>query len=245
MKGNIFSKNYRTMNKLMVILTLTFVSHIVQAQEQRKSYFSISGGPSFPVGEFKLKDFADDRSGFAKTGGFLDVAYGYRFSRYIGAMTLLKGRVYGVDLSNYALPVGTGMGMQIETTTWRSGAVMAGLFASLPLDRWGLFEVGLKGLAGIQRTHSPKMDIRVTSSGIGAVTGRQESASSSSFSYLIGADFKYRFTHTLGLVLSVDFNSSEPRFDNVTGSVGGARIDVASRQATPSLDVGLGLIRVF
>lgn len=229
------------MNKLILAVTLVvvFVSQAAQAQHQEKSFIYISGGLSFPLGEFKLKDFTDDRAGFAKTGGFLDLAYGYKFSKYVGVMALLKGRVYGVDFADYALPIGTGMGIQIESTTWRSGAVMTGLFVSLPLDRKSLFEVGVKGLAGIQRTYSPALNIRATGTVI--ASGKQESVSASSFSYLAGVDLKYRLTRTLQLLVSADLNSSTPKFDSITGSGGGTNIEGAAEQVTSSLDVGLGL----
>lgn len=89
------------MYKFILFFILFFVSQATLAQSEKKSHLTISAGPSFPLDKFKSKDFYDGRAGFANTGTFLNlnVAYGYMFSKHLGGTALLKGRMYGVDLS--------------------------------------------------------------------------------------------------------------------------------------------------
>ncbi|WP_206367053.1 hypothetical protein [Sphingobacterium sp. SGG-5] len=87
--------------------------------------------------------------------------------------------------------------------------------------------------------------MRVWGGGIPSVNAHQKSASASSFVYLVGADFRYFFNRTLGLVFSADFNSSAPQFDNVTGSIAGTMFDEESEQVISTVDIGLGLVFAF
>jgi|GEM_PF-6429265 len=227
------------MKRLSFLSFMLLFSLNALSQNSANSFLSFSAGPSFPTGHFAEKGFSNN-AGQASTGAFLDIGYGRQFSKYIGVTVLLRGRVNGIDFSGYELPEGTGASSRIHTGTWKSGAALTGLYALLPLTREGGLFFEMKGLAGIQRTSSPDADIDISVPNVGSFSGRQESASATSFAYLFGAGFKYNLSSTLALRLSADYSYSNPEFKDI--KVTGQEGNLSSSQKVTILDAGLGLI---
>lgn len=227
---------------LLAAFALLFVQ-IALAQSDKKSFISLSAGPSIPIGDFKLNDITDERAGLAETGTFINLSLGYRFSPYVGGMVLFKGKIHGIEYSGYNLPDGSGRSISIETTTWRAIAGMAGLFAAVPLDRNDRFDLRIKGLAGVQQTYTPELEIVIRSPNTMSIA-RQYSTWGYGFAYLIGTDLQYNFNKTIGLMLTIDYNSSNARFNKISTMSDGT-IDRISHQVTSTLDTGLGLVVAF
>lgn len=211
----------------------------VLSQNASNSFLSFSAGPSFATGDFAKKDLRAN-AGQATTGAFLDIGYGHQFSKYIGATVLLRGRVHGIDFSGYALPEGTGASSTMQTGTWKSGTALTGLYALLPLAPEGGLSFEIKGLAGIQKTSSPEAEINISVPNGGSFSGRQESATATSFTYLFGAGLRYNLSSSLALKLSTDYSYSNPEFKDI--EVTGQEGNLSSSQKVTVLDAGLGLI---
>ena len=232
------------MKKILLFSLISFVYFNVNAQTiTHKSTLGITVGPSFPLGDFGNKDLSSSQSGLAKVGGFLGIDYGYRFSKYFGAMVSAQGRVYGVDekaLATYAIPEGVGAGLSISSSTWKMGAIMAGVFQIVPLTKDEKLNLEVRALGGYQSTSSPKVDVRISIPGMGSFQNTQESESVGSFAYLVGAGLKYSLSSSIALKLNGDYNGAQPKF-TVTTYPADAPVRQKVKQSIGAFNVGVGL----
>ena len=240
--------NLKSMKRVVFFAFALLISHVALAQSDNKSFLSISAGPSLATGNFALKDITSEDAGLAKTGIFADLAYGYKFSKHVGGMALLKGKTHGLDVTDFNLPLATDVTVDIETGRWKSAAAMAGLFIHVPLDNAGALQLSVKGLAGAQYSARPFVQITVTERSeynYSQGTSRQESVSGYGFSYLFGSDLKYSVNNKLALMLSLDYNSSNIKFEDSVRISGEGIVDVSSKNAISTLDLGLGVAFAF
>ncbi|HMR20271.1 MAG TPA: hypothetical protein PKA53_13290 [Sphingobacterium sp.] len=123
---------------------------------------------------------------------------------------------------------------------------MVGPVVNLPFDHTGAFSLELKGVVGIPQSYSPEVNLWLLDNNP-KFSSRQESASASSLSYLGGMGFKYRIIPKFALTFTVDFNSSNPEYDHITGHVGGIPFSRSRKHelSTPSIDTGLGINITF
>ncbi|MDR6781994.1 hypothetical protein ABIE26_001517 [Pedobacter africanus] len=233
------------MKKLLFSALLLFCSVTIFAQSAaKKSSLFIGLGPSFPIGDFGLKKASDEKAGLAATGFYVDLGYQYQFSKVVGAIVILKGKIHGIakDALNYTLPDGSGGSMSINTGTWKMGSVLAGLTQTFALSKSENFAIEFREAAGVQFTSTPEVNANYSIPGIGSSSGSQESQSATSFAYLAGMAFKYQLNSNLGLKLYGDFNNSNVNFKGYTATANGATITApSSKQKTGTIDVGLGL----
>lgn len=232
------------MKKILLLSLISFVYFNVNAQTiTHKSSIGITVGPSFPLGDFGSKDLGNSQSALAKVGGFLGIDYSYRFSKYFGAIVSAQGRIHGVDekaLAAYAVPEGTGASLSITTSTWRMGAIMAGVFQVVPLTKDEKLNLEVRALGGYQSTSSPKMDVKISIPGMGSFQSTQESESVGSFAYVVGAGLKYSLSPSIALKLSGDYNGAQPKF-TVTTYPADAPVTQKVKQSVGAFNVGVGL----
>ncbi|WP_316803410.1 outer membrane beta-barrel protein [Pedobacter nototheniae] len=227
---------------------LGFLNLSAQTTNQ-KSFIGISVGPSFPVGDFANKSVSNENSGLATTGGFLNLNYGYRFSNNFGAIAILRGSIYGVDSqslkNNYSLPDGSGGSISFDAGTWKTGAVMVGLFQGISLGTNKDFVLEARGAIGVQRTSSPSLKIKGSITGFGTFEGEQKSVSATAFAYLVGLGLNYGLGNNLSLKLHGDYSGSNPKFQDITASSYAAGTKITSKQNINTIDVGVGLALNF
>lgn len=229
------------MKRYFFIALAMLLSNVVFSQSDDKSLISLSFGPSFPTGDFKLKDIQDERAGLAKTGVHLYLSYSYRLHKNLGAIAVVKGNIHDISYGGYNIP--DEFSMSVKTTNWRTIAAMGGIFGRFPLSQSNKFEMRLRGIAGIQQTYTPELDVTVIYLNSLSRT-KQESSWGYGFAYLIGTDLQYYFNRRLGMVLTVDYHRSKTKFDGFYASRNG-NPDSSSSQITSTLDPGLGLVVAF
>src|ERR1700759_4557182 len=91
------------MKKLTIVIAAFIVGSSVQAQNKEtkttppysKFVVSINGGIASPTGNFSKGDYADERSGFAKTGANFNVTGTYYFSKCLGITALIGYSHFG------------------------------------------------------------------------------------------------------------------------------------------------------
>lgn len=236
------------MKKILLLSLISFVCFNANSQTvTQKSSIGITIGPSFPLGDFGSKDLGNSESGLAKVGGFLAIDYSYKFSKYFGAIVSAQGRMYSVDekaLAAYGVPDGTGASLSITTSAWKMGAIMAGVFQVVPLTKDEKLNLEIRALGGYQSTSSPKLDVKIAIPGMGSFQDSQESESSGSFAYLVGAGLKYSLSPAVALKLSGDYNGAQPKF-SVTTYPADAPVTQQVRQSIGAFNVGVGLVIGF
>lgn len=233
------------MKKLLIfILLLSSALTTFSQSTYNKSSVFIGLGPSIPIGDFSSKSATDEKAGLAAVGFQLDLGYQYRFSKYLGAIAMFKGRIHGLAKETliYSLPTGSGGSLSVDATTWKTGAILAGLTQYIPLSKNGLFTLEFREAAGVQITASPEVDAKFSIPGVESVNANQPSESATSFAYVLGLGFRYQFNSRLGLKIYGDFNNSNVRFEDVTIHTGDSTPLVApNKQKTGTVDLGLGL----
>ncbi|MGV3507689.1 MAG: hypothetical protein ACO1N7_00265 [Sphingobacteriaceae bacterium] len=206
----------------------------------------VTAGPSFPLGDFAKKDLGSD-AGQANTGAFVDLAYNFPIKRNLSGVALLRGKIYGVDLSNFKAPSGTGAIMNIESGVWKSLSLMAGLSRSLQLNesRQNAFEI--RALIGAQRTVTPKIKAWMSVPNMEVYSGNQEPKGATALAYMIGASFKRELNTSIALKISADISGSNPVYKTEIDPTRNPdpmyrETTITSKQKTTSLDLGAGLI---
>lgn len=233
------------MKKLLIITLLLSASLTTFSQSNyTKSSVFIGLGPSIPIGDFGIKNANDEKAGLAAVGFQLDLGYQYKFSKYVGAIAMLKGRIHGLakEALNYSLPTGSGGSLSVDATTWKTGAVLAGLTQYIPLIKNDLFTIEFREAAGLQITASPEVDAKFNIPGVESVNANQPSESATSFAYVLGLGFHYQLNSHLGLKIYGDFNNSNVKFEDISVLIGSSTPVVRpNTQKTGTIDVGVGL----
>lgn len=148
---------------LILLLTLLFQLD-TQAQDPApkkdpKFFAGITLGPSFPMGKFANKNFADTTAGLAKVGPSLNVTAGYMFTPSIGVMVLFGGQENKMDPNSITSYLnqryGDSVGTYAATKSWKTGRILAGGVFKFPLSKGEKLFFQGKILAGLLKTTYP------------------------------------------------------------------------------------------
>ncbi|KQC00660.1 hypothetical protein [Pedobacter sp. Hv1] len=225
---------------LLSFILFGFVKVDAQTTVSRSS-IGITLGPSFPIGYFG-KTEGSKSGGLAKVGGFLAIDYVYQFSSHFGLVLSGQGRRYGIDkdaLNIHGVSKEINEAASFSAGTWRTGAIMGGIFHVLPLTKTGRLNFELKIMAGFQRTSSP--DISTTVMVMGTQL-QQKSIASNAFAYLVGVGVRQHLTKKLALKFNADYYGSNPEFRGGV-YIGPTISDM--RRDTEAINVGVGLVVDF
>jgi len=188
---------------------------VIKAQE-KKSFAGISIGASIPTGDFGSTDLSNDKAGLAKTGLALRLNYGYHFSKNFGGILIAKGNFNSIDMDafrqQFSVPTGSGASYSVNTGSYKSGAVLVGMFADMPISADEKFSFEVRALAGYQNSTIPEFNVTMSIPSVGTIDFAQESYSAGSFAYTFGAGFKYKVGNNLALKLNGDYNGANPSF---------------------------------
>jgi len=205
---------------LKLLILLVILPFITLAQSSKRQYVGLSIGPSIPLSDFARKDLNDSTSGFAKTGVALNFTYAYRFSHNFGMQLVVNYSGNKLDNIAYAdglMKAHPGYGVTVESTqNWSSAGAFGGPYFRFPIG--DAFSIDVRGLIGYFGCNSPKATIYTTNINNPSDKGTyyRESSRSTGFGYLLGAGFKYRYSHYY-LTAFADYIGSELYFNEVTG----------------------------
>ena len=173
------------------------------------------------MGEYSNSDFSDPASGFAKTGGNLNLQFGYKFNDYIGVGVMAGGIVNRIDQQKItdeiiddfkiAFP---NANVSVETKQWGMGGLMAGAMLSLPLGKKAAIDG--RAFAGFFYVYSPEIRVNINRQSNDPHYILQEKGKAPAFAYDLGASLRYNMRGHKYVSLNCDYIATKPEFKDVT-----------------------------
>ena len=212
-----------------------------QAQTADKGYFSLSIGPSFPIGDYASKDVSSPSSGIAKTGQVINFSYERVLGKQLGIAATLHGQRNPIDVETFEkFLANTGFSnWKIDKAAWVSGSVLFGLYGQFPVKASTNIAFTTRGMLGVVYAKSPELNGTSTSSTSSALI-EQTSVSAFGLSYLLNTGIKYSLNKKISLLGEVEFfGTPELKFKDVkatfrsaTFAPGGFPISVQEQTST-------------
>ncbi len=175
---------------------------------------SVNGGISSPSGNFGKGDYANEKSGFAKTGYNFNVTGTYFIHKAFGIGALVGFSQYGYKGSQ-SLADGYKEDSGTDSTTFytkghnRVFSVLAGPYYSIAAGK--KLSIDLRALGGYVNSHLAGFQIFYEDYLDNSVT--QKEASGNSFGYQLGAAIKYNVTKCIAVKVNADYFSSTPKIN--------------------------------
>ena len=224
---------------------------IVSAQNKRdsiqqtsKSYIAVSVGAAIPQGNYALKDITVNGSGFANTGTNFEASIVKIIKRRTGIILMYRNQSNNMDQSalsdQYAKKYPT-ITWQVNTTSWKINAFMAGSYSSFPLGQKKMVSLDLKLLLGIAIAKSPQINAIGQQGGVSA-SAEQLTGTATAFAYCVGLGLKVEVVTNLFILFHADYLDTNPTFENVTTkSSAGTTTTNAFGQNMGTINFNLGL----
>ena len=207
---------------------------------QDKGFVSINLGPAIPMGDFGSTALNNEDAGFAKTGYFADLSFGYKLGTNIGVGATLRTQSNGIDkdaiLSFYQI-FGISEEITIKADPYSCNGLLGGLYGSFPIK--GKTSFDFRGFVGFMSCERPEITMSITAFGF-TESFTLPGASGTSFAYLLGAGLKIDVSNRVCLNTGIDFLSTSPEFkleDPDTGEVDKYTQSIS----TINIGVGVGL----
>jgi hypothetical protein len=229
-------------NLLFTIMVVCLIAPLATAQKN-KGYVGISIGSSTPLGDLSSKDLDNDAAGFADAGAVVDISFAYKLGEgNFGVAGVIRGQANPLDVQaivdEFAKEV-PGVNWSLESDGWGIGGLMVGGYGAFPISEKTSFEA--RALIGFLTTSSPEMTVTGSVPGA-AIWVKQATASASSFSFNLGAGFRFNLGEKVCLLTSMDYLGSNPEFSNVvTTSSDGDRTTDTWSQSMGTFNVSLGI----
>jgi hypothetical protein len=245
------------MSRLKLVSIILFMVFSLGTMAQKgPSFIGVSGGISFPTGNWGKANFisstngyVNDPAGFADKGGFGSVDGAWFFSRHFGVGALFS---YGTHKTKNINTLSAGYQDsfdvdQVATTagSYKTWSLMPGLYFDHRL--WKKLSVTARALAGITHTSTPEISVDVTDSDIDDGTFVQQSASKTAFGFDGGIGLRYSVLKCLSVRLLGDYFYSKPNFtiENTQRLNEAGRLINNYNQALAGFNVSLGVAYVF
>ncbi|WP_353717478.1 hypothetical protein [Dyadobacter sp. 676] len=207
-----------------------FVQVEARAQNDNRSFFSVTAGYSLPVGELAREKLNDPFAGLTGSGYYGQVNYDFRIARWFGLKfsgSMNKNTTRPQPIVDIAdLRVEEIKGFINETTShtwdtrvsrWKFNAIMAGPAIFLNFNRVQI-EGHVQG--GYVKVTSPTVDMTGTfQSGENQILVHLSPASTSGFGVGAGASLRLPIAGPLYFHLSGDFLATEAELKNVAVNV--------------------------
>ena len=204
------------MKKITFILftCISGFSAFSQNDPSKTFTLSINGGTAIPVGNFSKADYADQKSGYASTGGHFNITATYSLTKNWGIGVLVGYSQFGhtgsQNLSDgYKEDSGTD-----STTLYLKGnnhslSILIGPYYRIPAGN--KFSVDVRVLGGYVNTHLAGFQVFYEDYTDNAMS--QKESSGGGFGYQVGAGVNYQLTKTVAIKANGDYFSSKPKMD--------------------------------
>jgi subtilisin family serine protease len=231
-----------------IVLLLTVMTTVSQAQRYDFLYLNFSAGPSFPIGEFASNDINNPGSGYAKIGGKGEISLGINLTPTIGLMTefFLSSNGTNVDnYSDYLNTVYTGYNWGIESKRWNIYGIFTGLSFRTPIKK-DVF-VFIRAYGGYINSKSPGL---IFTGDSGNVTGTLEieSSSTSAMTYKLTGGLEFKTDDRFSVCGIIEYIGSKPKFNNVKTSTNffnnATGTYISSGESKSSFDQTLSLFNI-
>ena len=236
-----------------------FFSSVTAVAQKGTGFIGVDGGVSLPLGNWgkastatdmtSLNGTVDDKSGYARTGGFFSVDGAWFFSKHfaIGGMFRYGSHsLKGID----SLSQGYEESFDVDQTStavtnYKLWSIMPGLYYDWHFTR--KFALTARALAGIAHVSTPEINVAIEDGGIQDPPVIQESASKTAFAADGGVGLQYDLIKCLAIRLRADYFYTKPDLTiRNTGRNNNAGREVPSYdQAMSSVNFSLGVAYVF
>ncbi len=205
-------------NKYFFIAILLFALNNGYSQSsQDKEHFSLSIGPSFPIGDYANKDVSSKSSGIAKTGQVINIAYTRLLQKQSGIAVTVHGQRNPVNtktfenyLDNTGFP-----NWKMEKASWLFSSLLFGGYCQFPVAGSGGVLFTTKATIGAVYAKSPELNGASKSSTHSGLI-EQTSVSAFGLSYLLNAGINYHLNNKIFLLGEAEyFGTPKLKFKNV------------------------------
>jgi hypothetical protein len=231
--------------KALLLLTVLIASSTNSIAQEKRASFSFSLGPSFPVGNFASKDYDNTKAGWALPGVAADLVFSHKVGNGNFSLSAMsRSQFHMMDGLAYVNELDANLpdaGWSIEVDGWSTGSLLLGGNGSFTIAKNATFEPRL--MVGYMAARLPDYTV------LGSVNGsrfwvKQVSTTAVSFSYLLGAGFKFDLGKKCMLLTQMDYLGGAPEFSQVEilTSSGNRSFDTwRQNTSTINLTVGIGV----
>ena len=203
--------------KFLVIVFLIFISLIpkVSSQVNEFVFINLSGGPSFPLGDYAKSDASKVNSGYATFGGLSVLKFGLNFRVNYGLVSMIYANVNGTDAEHFRNKIvqeNPGYNWSIDSKNWMVGGALIG-FRTRLLKEYITYHFEIFG--GVLRSNSPEITVtEITDQKTNFV--KQDSKTAYTFTYVICGGISYEIGNAFSLTAELNVLNANPRFKDVT-----------------------------
>ncbi|MCF2507073.1 hypothetical protein L0663_27025 [Dyadobacter sp. CY107] len=208
------------LNYLASLIVLFLLIKTDSQAQNTRSFFSVTGGYSLPVGELAREKLDDPFAGLTSSGIFGQANYDFRVARWIGlrasgSMNINKTNSQPIlDKANsYAQILNETFTWQSDVSNWKLNALMVGPALYININR---VQLELHAQAGKVWANSPTVDLVGTSeTGGEPITVSLKKASTSAFGLAGGASLRVPLSGALFFQVSGDVIGAEAEIKDV------------------------------
>ncbi|MCE7066284.1 hypothetical protein [Dyadobacter sp. CY326] len=209
-----------SLNCLSLIIAFFLVTSIESKAQNTRSFFSVTGGYSLPVGELAREKLDDPFAGLTSSGIFGQANYDFRVARWIGlrasgSMNINKTNSQPIlDKANdYARVLGETFTWQSEVSNWKLNALMLGPALYINMNR---VQLEFHAQAGKVWANSPTVDLIGTSEAGGEpITVSLKKVSTSAFGLAGGGSLRVPLSGALFFQVNADVIGAEAEIKDV------------------------------
>jgi hypothetical protein len=154
------------MKKILLLLAVVGLGcFVVQSQEQtvghqKTGFLTLTGGPSFPLGDLSSTHLYNENAGFAKTGCYADLRGGYYFTKNMALTGSAFFSQYSLDaqkLRDQFAQEFPGSQFTLSADHWQCYGLVLGPMVTLDLSPRILLDFDF--MTGIANANSPKTEV--------------------------------------------------------------------------------------
>lgn len=187
---------------------------MLTAKAQKSLTLSVNGGIAAPSDNFSKADYANDKSGYAKTGGTVNVTGVLHLNKSFGISALAGYTQFGhkgaLNLAEgYKEDSGTDSTTLYTKGNNKSFSILAGPYYTIQAGK--NFAVNLRVLGGY--TSSSLAGFQVFYEDYTTNSMTQKKSTAGSFGLLAGIGVQYNITSKLFVAINADYFTSKPKFN--------------------------------
>ena len=204
------------MRKLFIALAALIAGFTATAQKKQdtaysKFILSVNGGLSIPMGSFSKADYADEKSGFTKTGSHFDITGTYYLNKHFGIGAFVGYSRFGIKGSQsladgYKEDSGTDSTTLYHKGSNHSFSILVGPYYQVVSCK--KLSVNVHVLGGYTNTHLAGFQVFYEDYTDNSMTQRE--ASGGAFGLQAGVGVQYHLTGRLGVQINGDYFVSKP-----------------------------------
>jgi hypothetical protein len=231
------------MKKLIPLFFLFItVASFAQDDERNKSMLIVSGGLSFPTGDYADDDLESESSGLAKLGGYGEIGYFNKIKEKNWGFTLgvrLNSNPIDLDKLKDELEGLTDTEWSVGKASYKTTSFNIGLFVEDDITDNTV--VRFRGAIGYAISKFPDMAYETSAFG-SSFNVDVKGGEASNICVLLGAALRFKMSDKIGLILEADYFSTKPEFQTTTTATFDGDTEVSSTEIDQSIStIGLGL----